>query len=494
MFKNNFETISISYRNITFYKEKGYDAKLHQNLTVLSTDINPNSHLRFDFICQSCGKTVNLSVEKYYDNISRCGFYGCRACSEVKRKITNLATFGYDNPSKSPEVRKRTEETNMKLYGYKCNFQDPKCQEKIKKTCLERYGKETPLGSQHVMDLAKKANLEKYGVEHYTQTDDYLKDQYVRWVKLAHERMKLYGFTDYELFEDRTLKVKCDAGQDHYFIIDTKNLKQRHVDQKTICCTICNPLIHDKISAAQLEIINNLNDNELSINDREQIKPYELDIYVHKFKLAIEYNGIYYHSTKRQEDNEYHHKKLLNCFNKEIDLLQIFEYTSKNKKEQTFSLLNNKLLKNTKIYGRNCEIKEIDDCNEFILKNSIYENFNFNESIGLYYNEELVYLINLNIDEYNNCEIVNIISKLNTTIVGGFSKLLKLIKNEYSNIWIEHNLDLGFTELFKNNGFILADTYIKSKIYQDKTYKEILVEEPNCFVIYNAGYQKWILI
>lgn len=51
----------------------------------------------------------------------------------------------------------------------------------------------------------------------------------------------------------------------------------------------------------------------------------ELDIYVPDHKLAIEYNGIYYHSEEMGKDEQYHRGKWLACKEKGITLLQIWE-------------------------------------------------------------------------------------------------------------------------------------------------------------------------
>jgi hypothetical protein len=40
---------------------------------------------------------------------------------------------------------------------------------------------------------------------------------------------------------------------------------------------------------------------DLIENDRELIKPYELDIVIPELKLAIEFNGTYWHSEKARQ-------------------------------------------------------------------------------------------------------------------------------------------------------------------------------------------------
>ena len=55
-----------------------------------------------------------------------------------------------------------------------------------------------------------------------------------------------------------------------------------------------------------LDVIKSLYSGEIVENCRNIIKPYELDIYIPKKKIAIEYNGIYWHSTALNKDMFYH--------------------------------------------------------------------------------------------------------------------------------------------------------------------------------------------
>lgn len=51
----------------------------------------------------------------------------------------------------------------------------------------------------------------------------------------------------------------------------------------------------------------------------------ELDIYLSDNQLAIEFNGLYYHSEEMGKDDKYHRNKWIACSEKEIDLIQVWE-------------------------------------------------------------------------------------------------------------------------------------------------------------------------
>ena len=61
-------------------------------------------------------------------------------------------------------------------------------------------------------------------------------------------------------------------------------------------------------------------------NSRKIIYPKELDIYIPDLKLAIEYNGTYYHSDLAQCPKDYHLKKSLLCRDLGIRLIHIYEF------------------------------------------------------------------------------------------------------------------------------------------------------------------------
>ena len=61
-------------------------------------------------------------------------------------------------------------------------------------------------------------------------------------------------------------------------------------------------------------------------NTKLVIAPQELDIYIPQFKLGIEYNGLFWHSTKHISDINYHLNKSIVCRQKGIRLIHIYEF------------------------------------------------------------------------------------------------------------------------------------------------------------------------
>ena len=97
-----------------------------------------------------------------------------------------------------------------------------------------------------------------------------------------------------------------------------------HISQKQGC-----PKCSHNISKYENEIVefiqNNITNNIIR-NSRKIINPYELDIYLPDYNVAIEFNGKYWHSNKFKKDIiKYHQMKINLCNEKGIYLLHIPE-------------------------------------------------------------------------------------------------------------------------------------------------------------------------
>lgn len=100
---------------------------------------------------------------------------------------------------------------------------------------------------------------------------------------------------------------------------------------------------------------------DVLLNNKKLLAGIELDILIPSKNVAIEFNGLYYHTEKMGKDKNYHINKTKLCSEKNHKLIHIFEDEWRDKKEIVLSRLRNILgPHNSKLYGRNCVIKEID--------------------------------------------------------------------------------------------------------------------------------------
>lgn len=100
-------------------------------------------------------------------------------------------------------------------------------------------------------------------------------------------------------------------------------IANRHQGRNCAKCTS-----GEKASKAEKELALYVESLGLDIvrHGRKTLNGQELDIYVPSRKIAIEYNGIYWHTEKRgNKGRNYHHDKWLTCKNLGIQLIQIWE-------------------------------------------------------------------------------------------------------------------------------------------------------------------------
>lgn len=117
---------------------------------------------------------------------------------------------------------------------------------------------------------------------------------------------------------------KCGNYDEHEFHniyrLSTDSLKYGHA----LLCRKCN-MLH--ISHYEQEIKNCISEfynGEIIQNDRSVLNGKELDLYYTEKKIAIEFNGDYWHSEKHKE-KKYHYNKFSQCLEKGIVLVNIFE-------------------------------------------------------------------------------------------------------------------------------------------------------------------------
>ena len=136
------------------------------------------------------------------------------------------------------------------------------------------------------------------------------------------------------------------------------------------------------------------------------------------------------------------------------------------------------------IYGRQCTIKPIknDEYKQFCELNHIQGYCIAKVRLGLYHNEELVQIMSFIKPRFNkkyDWENIRTCTLLNTVVVGGFSKILKHFKNNYSGSIISY-VDVRYFNgnEYQNNGFKLYEHSNPNYFYfKNSTNKIIYVNE-----------------
>ena len=492
------------------------------------TSQKPNKLFR---ICKVCGKefkNVNYSrkacseecaqklrentwVEKYGVNNP-----GKSIIVKEKTKKHNLEVWGEDSPSKTStikqklkkawedkslkeleEINQKKEETNLKMYGVKCVFQSKEIQNKIKLTNLQNLGVEYPTQARLVLQKCRETSLEHWGVSNPMQS-------LVVQEKGKQTCLKKYGTDNASKSPEIIAKIiiknnikygansltQANISKEIRDLFDTfEFLKELYITQRLSTVKIAEmygvgqsfvlyklkkqniPIIKYD-SSGETEIQKYLESLELCVErNLRNILPSrrELDLYIPNKKIAIEFNGIYFHSEQvletgtKRDGKMFHLSKTLEAEQLGIHLIHIFEDDWNFKQEIVKARLRQVVgVSEDAVYARKCKIVELSYSESESFLNT-YHIQGINKSsiirLGLLFNNDIVgcmtfgYLrknvVGKESPKEGNYELTRFCTK--GRVVGGASKLFKYFINTYNPIRIISYADRHWTSNFKIN-------------------------------------------
>lgn len=168
-------------------------------------------------------------------------------------------------------------------------------------------------------------------------------------------------------------------------------------------------------------------------SDRTVLAPSELDCFLPDKNIGVEFNGLYFHSSKFRTKS-YHLDKLTKMTALGLGLVQVFEDEWSFKKDIVKSVLLSRIgASPIKVFARNLRVGRVTpkEYRKFIERNHLQGFAAAEIVLGLYSQESLVMLTAFSTkraifgkQEANWFELVRMCSALNTSVVGGFSRLL----------------------------------------------------------------------
>ena len=394
-------------------------------------------------VLKKCKCGNNLKFKGFFN-----GFYltcGNMECIIDSRRNTSIKNWGYDNPKKSPELNIVIQENILKKYNGKHYMELEEVQNKFNNTMMDNYGVKWAQQSSEINNKSKNTfdnniNKELINDEKSKVLISYTSDPDLN--KIRNDNRQLYIINNYikklpinihfikkinnKNNTDIYLNLRCDKCNDDFKI--TRLYFNERIKRNIELCLNCNPVKNGR-SNGEIEILNYIKEiyNGNILENNKSIIDGELDIYIPELKIAIEYNGLYWHSNVFKEE-DYHLNKTNLCNNIGIDLIHIWEDDWIYKKDIIKSIIKHRLgLTNNIIYARKCRLEYINDIEiikQFNLLNNLYGNKLGDINIGLYYNNKLISLMII----LNN-KIISYCNLLDTIIIGGFSKMINRFNN-----------------------------------------------------------------
>lgn len=387
--------------------------------------------------CLACGKPT-----KFNNLITGYNTYCSKECANHsqaridKIKQTTNERYGVscifkrndirekcEKAANAPEARAKAKQTCLKHYDVEHPMHSDKVKQKIKQTCLEKYNVEYTFQSKEMRDKSKQTCLDKYGVDHPWKSTQ-LRQKQIEDFCLQNNLIPL---SELKLYLPNKILSKFKITPVEYmtkYFIDANTDVSKLIDYS-------NKLLSKQGTVIERELDIWL--SKLSIphtmRDFSTIAPLQLDCYIQDKKIAIEIDGIYWHSYNHTKDKNKSLVKTKKCLEKDIRLLHFTDVEWNNKTDICKSIILSALnIYDTVIYARKCEVKQITskEAKIFLDENHIDGYVNASYYLGLFYNNNIVQLISIGKSRYkrDEYELLRMCSKLNTHVIGGFSKLL----------------------------------------------------------------------
>ena len=444
------------------------------------------------------------------------GYKKCKICEDLEGTYSkeNIKQLLINKSLKATHLRKIKKYYNLspkELYltvyekkychcGKECIFIN--CVKGYAKTCSQKCGnnlKRKKLSNKEqklANEKRKRTNIEKYGVEYNLQLLDNsgdkncMKNSYVK-NKKNKTMIDIYG-TIYPL-QNKSIKEKAKntkennkkdttfgahPSRSHYYHIEDFN--EEYIEKNFIKD---GAFIENKFeeyfncsntTTLRIKRYFNLWDESISFPEqimqkylsnfyktKKVIPPYEIDFYYNELKFGVEVHGDYWHSIESGTDKNYHKMKADMCKEKGVTLYQFFENEIINHEDIISSMISAKLNKNKRIFARKCTIKEIKtkDAKNFLETTHLQGYARSSIKLGLFYDNTLVQCMTLGKPRYNKkveYELIRFSTSLNTTVIGGFSKLLSYFEKKYKpkNILSYANRRWSEGDVYIKTGFI----------------------------------------
>ena len=261
---------------------------------------------------------------------------------------------------------------------------------------------------------------------------------------------------------------------------------------------------------------------------RDVIPPLELDIYIPSLKLAIEYNGEFWHSVDKKGKN-YHLNKRHACEAAGVRLISVCETDWKTKRERVERIIFNAIGKSSgkTVYARKCAIREVicKDYRAFMNENHIQGYAIATHRYGLYDGDELVACMGFKQLKDGVWDCVRYATSCR--VPGGHSKLFKFMAKELNmekaqsfvdmdfftgdsyreeDGWVDSGSEtVGFRVWHQKVGFMPRQKWWKDfipktleqlgadpAIYDRNKKQRQMMEEAGCLVIENSGNKKFV--
>lgn len=427
------------------------------------------------------------------------------------------------------ENNKSVSEFYQKNHGVDHLFQTNTFKSKLKETFISRYGVDNPGKNEDVKNKIRATNMERFGETSWLKVEEN-RERISRSIIRNNMKDRMYRIDKFNIpieienFNTKEVGIRCNMCG--IFSTTSTSYFNKKIAAGQNPCLECNPPLYSE-SKVENELYDYLKDIykfEIIVHDRKTCGGKEIDFFLPDLNIGFEFHGIWWHSEIFKGKNGNIDKKDI-IEKKGIKIYHIWEDNWILKKEITKSRILNALCMSNRIYARKCKILMVDSREErkFLDDNHIQGYVPSKIKLGLYHKDELVSIMTFGSKRRSlgqrskdgEYEMLRFCNKLETSVVGGASKLFKEFMKKYDpdlvisyqdNSWHTGNLyqNLGFSFVSKSkpnyywckkNVRFHRFNFRKDKLIRDgfdrnKT-ENVIMTERGYYKLWDFGNLKW---
>lgn len=381
----------------------------------------------------------------------------CLKNPEVIKRATEKRIDGYRSGRYSVWNKGLTKETNQKI---------ALMSEKIGQSLCEGYADGSITPWQQGLTKETDSRIAKMST---TRIDGFRTGRIVNWsqgltketdprLARASAALSVAAVKAHRL-DPKDVRSRVESSGRFELVSDPTEYRHRRIDRLTVRCTSCgheqtkslamveeSPVCfrcHPKESKGQIELYEFVRSlaPDAVLSDRLVLEGQELDVYVPSRKFALEFNGLYWHSSKVISSTTYHDDKTHECSSLGIRLLHVFEDEWRDRRPIVESMIKNALGMSERGPGaRECDLKHVSSAErrKFFSKSHLDGDSRCEVCLGLYGKDGgLLSALSLrrpfHQSRASRMEICRFATVLGTNVPGALGRLVKAALAEASS-------------------------------------------------------------
>ena len=431
-----------------------------------------------------------------------------KECTVQKRTDTNLIKYGAKSSFQNVEVRNKYKANFIKKHGVDNPGKVLAIQQKREDTCLEKYGNKTVLQNEEIKKKITATLLSKYGVDHPSKNPETAEKQ-------RATTLERYGVTTaLVLPESRKRLMDSFIASGKCSLYDGKTLAEV-AEAKNIPYTTATKAMRvlgfDQFKKADFDFKNAL-ENKLALfldtlaidyTFNRCLEGRRTDFIINN-SIVIECDGLYWHSDKIVP-KDYHKNKKLHYSTHGYSSLFFRSDEILNQFPIVCSIIKNRLNMTPNIYyARKTSISKLnkEDSVKFFKDNHLMSHGR-GDTYALLSGNVIVAALQVltKNKEANIVEVSRFCTAIDTSVVGGFSKLLKYVSTVLSPSKIISFVDLRYGDghSLEKTGFTKESEYLSfkwtdyQKVYNRMKFPGKTGYEKGLKKIWDCGQRKYTI-